>query len=105
MYFCRMIPLSLLLSLAFAYECPEPGSVAISVKNSTAVFSGEVNAEEYRDVKADSMGEPRQAKALPENRRVRLSVMAKPHQRVERVALIHGCLDELLKRNVSRTSS
>ncbi len=64
MYFCRMILVSLLFSLGRAYECPGPASVAISVKNSTAVFSGEVKSEEYRDVKEDSMGEPREAKAL-----------------------------------------
>src|SRR6185295_9094655 len=64
MYFCRMILVSLLFSLGRAYEFPGPASVAISVKNSTAVFSGEVKSEEYRDVKEDSMGEPREAKAL-----------------------------------------
>lgn len=64
MYFCRMILVGLLFSLALTYECPPKASVAISVKNSTAVFSGEVKSEEYRDVKEDWMGQPRQAKAL-----------------------------------------
>ena len=64
MYVCRIILVSLLFFGDSAYECPPPASVAISVENSTAVFSGEVISEEYRDVKEGSMGEPREAKAL-----------------------------------------
>jgi hypothetical protein len=64
MYLGRIILVSLLFSVGSAYDCPGPASVAISVKNSTRVFSGEVISEEYRDVKEGSMGEPREAKAL-----------------------------------------
>jgi len=64
MYLCRIILVSLLFSVGSGYECPGPASVAISVKNSTAVFSAEVISEEYRNVKEGSMGEPREAKAL-----------------------------------------
>ena len=45
-------------------ECPPWGSVRMSLSNSTAVFSGEVVSEEYRDTKTDAWGEPAEAKAL-----------------------------------------
>ena len=62
MYCYRIILVSLLFSVGSA--CPPPVSVTMSIKNSTAVFSGEVISEEYRDVKEDSLGEPKEAKAL-----------------------------------------
>jgi hypothetical protein len=64
MYFCLIILVRLLFSVGSAYECTGPASVVISVKNSTAVFSGEVISEDYRDLNEGSMGEPREAKAL-----------------------------------------
>ena len=64
MYVRSVILVSLLFSVGSAYECPGVASVAVSIKNSTAVFSGEVISEEYRDVKKDSVGEAREAKAL-----------------------------------------
>ena len=64
MYTVSLILVTLLSLLCVAYECPSPASINISVSRSTAVFSGEVISEEYRKVKEDSLGEPREAKAL-----------------------------------------
>lgn len=45
-------------------ECAPLPSVRVSVKQSTAVFTGEVVSEEYRDVNTDSAGQPKPAQAL-----------------------------------------
>ena len=61
MYMLTFILVSVLFSvrgLDAAHECPRVGSVRVSVSNATAVFSGEVISEEYRDVKADPPSEP-----------------------------------------------
>ena len=63
MYLCRII-LGLLFSVGFVYECPPRASVAMSIKNATAVFSGEVISEEFRDIREGSLAEPKKAKAL-----------------------------------------
>ena len=63
----KLILVSLFLSLqvvGVSYECPPQAPVHVSVSQATAVFSGEVISEEYRDIKTDSSGKPTDVKAL-----------------------------------------